>query len=108
MILSILEYGDVIYDCANQTLLTDLQTSHEVCNINELKERRTMHLTLYMFKQKGNVDIVNTRNVRTRAHDAISFTKNKPNNEKYKRNVLYKGALAWNALPVIERNIEKR
>ena len=59
-----------------------------------------------MFKQKGNVNIVNSRNVRTRAHDAILYTTVKPNNDKYKRNVLYKGALAWNNLPAIERNIE--
>ena len=45
--------------------------------------------------------------VRTRAHDSVLFTTTKPSNEKYKRNVLYKGALAWNALPVMERNIEK-
>ena len=63
-----------------------------------------MHLDLYMFKQ-GNVTIVNTRDVRTQAHDALLYTTNKPNNEKYKRNVLYKGALSWNKLPVNERNI---
>ena len=64
-----------------------------------------MHLILYMFKQKGNLDIVNKRDVRTRAHDALLFTTKKPNNEKYKRNVLYNGAILWNSLPVCERNI---
>ena len=60
-----------------------------------------------MFKQTGNVNIVNTRDVRTRAHDAVLFTTIKPNNGKYKRNVFYKGALVWNALPIIERNIDR-
>ena len=59
-----------------------------------------------MFKQKGNVKIVNSRKVRTRAHDAILYTTIKPNNEKYKRNIFYKGALSWNNLPVVERNME--
>ena len=36
-------------------------------------------------------------------HDAISFTTMKPNSEKYKKNVLYKGAIAWNALSVAIR-----
>ena len=57
-----------------------------------------------MFKQQTNVDIVNSRNVRTRAHDALLFTTIKPNNEKFKRNVYYKGALSWNSLPIIDRN----
>ena len=65
-----------------------------------------LHLNLYMFKQKGNVDIVNTRNIRKRAHDAILYTTVKPNNETYKRNVYYKGALLWNNLIANERNIE--
>ena len=47
-----------------------------------------------MYKQKNNVKIVNTRNVRPRAHDATLFTTVKPNNEKYKRNVFYKGAIS--------------
>ena len=126
VILPILEYGDGIYDGANQKLLNDLQTAqnrvlriclqrnqytstvllHHLCTINKLKNRRNMHLDLYMFKQKGNVNIVNNRNVRTRAHDAVLFTTSKPNNEKYKRNILYRGALSWNSLPVIERNLE--
>ena len=49
--------------------------------------------------------IVNNRNVRTRAHDALLFITVKPNNEKFKRNVFYSGALLWNNLPVHERNL---
>ena len=59
-----------------------------------------MHLQLYMYKQKHNVTIVNLRNVNTRSHDALLFTTLKPNSEKYKNNVMYKGALAWNSLSV--------
>ena len=126
MILPILEYDDIIYDGANQKLLNDLQTYqnrilricvhrnwytpivllHQLCNLNKLKDRRKLHLDLYMFKQKGNVKIVNSRKVRTSAHDAILYTTIKPNNQKYKRNIFYKGALSWNNLPVVERNME--
>ena len=44
------------------------------------------------------MNIVNTRNVRTRAQDAILFTA-----AKYNKNVYYKGALSWNNLPVNEK-----
>ena len=58
-----------------------------------------------MYKQQYNVDIVNKRKVNTRAHDALLFTTKKTNNEKYKYNVLYRGAISWNGLPAVERNI---
>ena len=66
-----------------------------------------MHLNLFMYKQKDNVHIVNRRNINTRAHDALLFITQKPNNEKYKQNVFYRGALSWNDSPVAERNILK-
>ena len=66
MILPVIEYGDVIYDGANQKLLKDLQTSqnrilrvcvqrnqytstellHRLCKISMLKERRVLHMNL--------------------------------------------------------------
>ena len=120
MILPVLEYGDVLYDGVNEKLIGKLQTVqnrclrtgllpqehiptirlHEICGIGNLVMRRKMHLQLYMFKQKHNVDLVNNRTVCTRAHDAILFTTKKPNSEKYKINVFYKGALAWNSMSV--------
>ena len=33
-----------------------------------------MHLQLYLFKQKHDSNIVNTRNVATRCHGAVLFT----------------------------------
>ena len=71
-----------------------------MCGIGNLEMRRKMHLQLYMFKQKHNVEIVNTRNVYTRAHDAVLYVTHKPNSEKYKKNVFYKGPIAWNSLSV--------
>ena len=53
-----------------------------------------------MYKQRGNNIIVNRREVRTRAHDAVLFLTKKTNSENYKKNVFYKGALAWNSLSV--------
>ena len=51
--------------------------------------------------------IVNTRNFATRMHDAVLYTTRKPNSEKYKKNVLYKGALSWNGLSVAIRRSQK-
>ena len=56
-----------------------------------------------MFEQKSNHNIVNNREICTRAHDAVLFTNVKPKSEKYKTNILYKGALAWNSMSVAIR-----
>ena len=126
MILPLIEYGDVLYDNSNTRLLGKLQTLqnrclricsyeeyhvpviylHEICNIARLDLRRKMHLILYMYKQQRNYDIVNMREIFTRAHDATPFVVESPNSEKYKRNVFYKGAIEWNPLTVEERKIQ--
>ena len=92
--------------CVQRNRYTSIEYLYYLCNVNRLRDRRQMHTVLYKYKQKGNVDIVNNRSIRTRAHNALLFTTVKPSNEKYKRNVYYKGALWWNNLPVIKRNIE--
>ena len=46
------------------------------------------------------------RNIRTRAHDAISYCTVLPKCEKFKYNIFYYGARLWNQLPVKERRIE--
>ena len=77
MILPVLEYGDILYDGTNMKLIGELQILqnrclrtcvlrnqhiptirlHEICNIANLKMHRTMHLQLYMYKQKHNLNI---------------------------------------------------
>ena len=124
MILPVMEYGDILYDGASKKLTGKIQVLqnrclrtcllpdqhiptirlYEICSIANLNMRRRIHLQLNMYKQKNNLSIVNTRKIATRIHDATLFTTIKPNSEKYKMNVLYKGAMAWNSLSV---NIRK-
>ena len=60
---------------------------------------------MFMYKQKHNDLIIDRRNINTRAHDAPIFQTKHPQNEKYKRNIYYNGAIRWNSLPVDDRNI---
>ena len=57
-----------------------------------------MHLKLFMFKQKNNVEIVNNRHICTCANDALMFRTVRPNSKKYKTNVFYKGALEYHVI----------
>ena len=80
---------------------------HRECKIAKLKVRRIAHLRMFMFKQKNNEQIVNRREINTRAHDAILFDTERPMNVRSKRNIYYNGALRWNELTVEVRNTVK-
>ena len=120
MILPIMEYCDIIYEgtsmknldridrlfkqglriCVRNRVpaVKDFDELQEICQLCSLPIRRKVHLRNFMFKQQGNIDIINRRNIRTRLHDAIVFTFYKPNSEKCRQNVIYRGALEWNRL----------
>ena len=120
MILPYLDYGDIFIMNANSVQVKKLQTLqnralnichsipnvpinilHQSAQIPKLIPRRETHLRNFRFKNKSNPKIINNRNVRTRLHGAPVFITQKPNCEKYKANVFYKGDTSWNQLPVL-------
>ena len=126
MILPYLDYGDIFFinsnqkqikklqtlqnralrTCLNTRLETPIEILHQSIQIPKLNARREAHLINFMFKYRNNNKFLNKRNVRTRLHDAPVFTTVKPNNDKYKNNVFYNGAVKWNNLASHIRNIE--
>ena len=84
-------------------------TEKELCNectIAALKDRRQAHLLIFMCKQKEN-EIMLKKSARiTRLHMAPVFCQIKPNNEKARKNVIYRGAIVWNAQTGNVRNME--
>ena len=124
MILSLIEYGDIIYEgtsarnldnisklfykglricCMAPGQMSKLELCYE-CAISPLNIRRDVHQLLFMHKQLYNKDLLNISKVNTRLHQAPVFKLYKPNNEKAKQNILYRGATNWNALPAVNRN----
>ena len=101
MILPHLDYGDVFYSVAGKYILDKMQIAqnktlrmclgveamyptiltHQNAKISSLAARRQMHIVNFMYKQKGNLDSVNRREVFTRAHDVVLFLTLKPKNE---------------------------
>ena len=51
-----------------------------------------------MHKQTHAEYLLKKPGIRTRMHQAPVFKSCKPNNEKAKQNVLYRGAILWNGL----------
>ena len=125
MVLSLLEYCDVLYAGTTQRNLGDIDklfyrglricmytnnyTSREIlcneCKIAPLDKRRLAHLLIFMHKQTGNQTLVKKKKANTRLHNGPVFNTYKPNNEKAKANIFYRGAIVWNALEANYRNM---
>ena len=126
MILSLLEYGDIVFAGTSLENLNKIDrlfycglriclnynfslSKDEVCNechISTLSARRNLHLLLFIHHHKDCDYLLKTSNIRTRLHQAPVFWNYKPNNERVRLNVFYRGALTWNSLPANERNLD--
>ena len=126
MILPFFDYADVVYVKANATKLEKLQglqnkcleiclghdrlfstnRAHKEAKVPFLKERRRAHTLNFMYKRKcGKPNLLNNREIRTRAHDAPLFQVGIPRCEAFKRSVGYFGSTLWNDLTPTVRNI---
>ena len=125
MVLSLIEYCDIIYAGTSQGNLSNIDnlfyrglricvnnqahlSKNELltkCKIAPLKDRRLSHLLIFMSQEKTNQNLLKFARIKTRLHLAPVFNTYKPNNEKARANVIYRGAIEWNNLPSIERNL---
>ena len=128
MILPYFDYGDVIYSSANQEGLEKLQRLQNKClkickgynkragtdeihietKIPKLELRREAHINNFMYGRLENIDLVDTRKIRTRAHSAPLFKVKIPKLSAYKRSVEYAGATRWNNLPPDIRRLDNQ
>ena len=126
MVLSIMEYGDIIYAGTSKMNLDKIEnlfyrglricdgsfvakSRMQLCtetNITTLDKRRNVHLLLFMHKQCNKVELLKKTKFRTRLHKAPVFKTYKPNNEKARQNIIYRSANAWNILPSYVRNYD--
>ena len=126
MILSLIEYGDVIYSgtsCENLKKLDTLfyrglrictgvdnryneQELRRECCVASLYDRRYAHILLLMYKQKNVDSLLKKSIVNTRQNLAPVFWNYIPKNEKARQNVIYRGAIEWNKIPANIRNLE--
>ena len=126
MLLPYLDYADVIFSNANTTELDKLQRlqnrclrlclgqqrlystdrAHKEAGVNFLQDRRRAHVLNFMYLRKSNrPELLNNREIRTRAQDAPLFDTIIPRCEAYKRSVGFAGSEIWNSLPPATRNI---
>ena len=74
--------------------------------IPKLENRRKTHLLNLVYPRAHNQLYIDTMIVPLRRYDAPILLVYFPNNETFRRSIVYQGAIAWNALSVEERAIE--
>ena len=124
MILPYLDYADVIFAGSNSGDLAKLQRlqsrclriclghdrffstdrAHKHANVPFLKDRRKAHTLNFMYIRQSRKELLNVREIRTRAHDAPLFNVPVPRCEAFKRSVIYLGSTEWNSLNPEIRN----
>ena len=124
MLLPYLDYADVIFSGSNSGDLEKLHRlqnrclriclgydryystdrAHKKAMVPFLKDRCRAHGLNFMFNRQGRRELLNVREIRTRAHDAPLFNVTVPRCEAFKRSVGYFGSVGWNALSPDLRN----
>ena len=127
MIMPYFDYADVVYTnafkkdldklqraqnrCLKTCLLVDARTetnqTHCMSRIPLLEHRRYTHVNNFMYTPLSRPELLDVKQICTRARDAPLFKLAKPRVEAYKRSVRYSGALQWNLLRPETRNVNK-
>ena len=77
---------------------------HVRANSLSLEQRRRVQLLCLMYIFKGrHLNVRRVHNLRTRAADVFSFTKERYDCIKYKSSAYYKGSLLWDDLPYVAK-----
>ena len=126
MILPYIDYGDIIYNKANSGILDKLQRlqnkclricsgfdkrfntdrAHKLSSVAFLSDRRRSHVLNFMYQRTSRKDLLNSKIIGTRAHDAPLFNTAIPRCKGFKRSVGYSVSMEWNNLPPTTRNID--
>ena len=124
-ILPCFDYGDVFYITTHQRTLDELQKLqnrairlclghhnrynvdllHHEANTPKLEPRRCCHLINFVYPRSRDPYYVRYINRNLRNFDAPVLKEITPNNTTLTRSIAYQGAIHWNILPVVERNI---
>ena len=76
------------------------------CKLSDLDTRRHVHLRNYMYNNQSKY-IKEHHSINTRMNDGPVFEVQKPNNDIFKKSVIYSGAIDWNSLEADTRNIDQ-
>ena len=94
--------------CLPENVRVNKDDVYTLTDIDKLAidERANVHLLKLMYKRAQDHAYLNTVG-RARLHDAPVLNVPFPNNETFKKIIIFRGSTAWNLLPANERNIPR-
>ena len=92
--------------CLPENIRIDKNDISNIAGVNKLHDRAESHLLKLMYKRAQNEKYLDVDHGRTRLYDGPVLTVPFPNNETFKKSILFRGASLWNKLPADERNIQ--
>ena len=125
MILPVPDYGDICYMVAIKTHIVKLQNAvnkglrtalcHrgtintekllKVAELNYMEDRREQHFSHKAFLQSLNINLIDRRPIRTRAHDERLLRVTRPLNPMYRKSAEYRLSMRWNSFEKETRSI---
>ena len=121
-ILPIMDYNDLIYNFLNKQQQQKLQRAqnralrivfrgnnfsvaemHERAGLDQLEMRREFHLLTMMYSRAKDENYIDNTLRQTRRAEAVLLSVPRPHTNKLTNAPVYKGATAWNKLPVTIR-----
>ena len=91
--------------CLPENIQIDRDDIYQYVGINKLKDRADCHLLKLMYKRTKNDAYLDKTQDGTRLHDAPVLIVPFPNNEIFRKSIIFRGATLWNTLPPDIRNI---
>ena len=91
--------------CLPDGIHIDRNDIHRVTGINKLSDRADSHLLKLMYKRAHDDVYLDDYEGRTRLYDGPVLQVPFPNNETFKKSVIFRGSNLWNKLSPANRNI---
>ena len=91
--------------CLPENVQIDRNELHHITGINKLTDRAECHLLKLMYKRAQDEFYLDDTQGITRLYDGPVLQIPFPNNEIYKRSIMFRGSTLWNNLPANTRNI---
>ena len=97
-----LNFNDVVLEDVSRIRIGN-DDLYRTTGINKLTDRANSHLLKIMYKRSSNDVYLDLTEVRTRLHDGPVLYVPFPNNETFRKSIVFRGSRLWNTLTPDER-----
>ena len=91
--------------CLPDNIKVNRNEIYRVTGVNKIGDRADTHLLKLMYKRAQTDSYLDETEGRTRLHDGPVLKIPFPNNEIFRKSIIFRGSTLWNSLPADTRNI---